>query len=925
MDTTIVFLTPEDILIDLDAQAQVLAHGDELAFAIQSYAAPKEPSPPTPCQSTELSFVEDMIAAKEKPEEKPLFSLDSVRSLPMDQQVKRFGQFRQERLDHQQVSPIGGAFLSASFTHLSRQRYESLLYMEKSLQHQSHMDFSGLVGVGGTIVEAELTRLLGEPALYLGEILFLGLKKKEQNHARILEKFLSREYSPTLGLQALLLVVLRRTLAKDNEVLRNFLQKYFVPPYQNLLSSKGLDRALNEVRERRNNAAHAKKPCNLLSYNDFSRLVVGHDTFGTWDLCGPDPNPPPSHQAVLHHHLICSLLAGGSGSQFRGLDLSVLRQMLLTWENPPTSPLLLRLRPLSFSQPWDGQGWLNQPEPQIYTFQPRVPLYLEFWANQDCYFTLLYVSSQGEVSVLFPHPVQTLNFLPGMKIHCFPDPSQGGVQFQSGLEQGVETLILLGTFSPLNLPGTPETVGQAAQPLSAPSVAQILTELDKLTPENWALARCDFEIVVKKHSLSTIPIIYPPPQPPPPGNLSLALNDHVEIWGLKFRVVEVRTGGMGIFYKLTETCAGMHLALKTFIPDAGQKLMKGFVREAEIWIRFGSHPNLVRALGVEKINRQLFLILEFVEPHGDAGLTLAEWIAQGVIQSNLPLGMDLAIQICNGMIFANEKFRTIYHAPFVHRDLKPSNILMGCDHNVKISDFGCAPYETEIVGTLPYMAPEVWKGEEVDERTDVYAFGCLLHEMLVGRTPFLAKDRDAWREAHLSGLPEGLPQFSKNLQEIIFRCLKKPKEIRFLDFGEVRESLVCFYGDHFGPLPEHLKPLVMAPTALDVLQEGLSLEKLDRPNDALFCYSAALDLNPNNPEAYYLRGRAYKNLRLYKESVRDFSQALEHEPKMARAYLERGLVYRNLGMHEKAKEDFGKFIKMATAQEMPLGRILQKS
>lgn len=437
-------------------------------------------------------------------------------------------------------------------------------------------------------------------------------------------------------------------------------------------------------------------------------------------------------------------------------------------------------------------------------------------------------------------------------------------------------------------------------------------------------------------------------------NPPFSLGDIIDVLGMKCKVLnKITGGGMGEVYLCQELLTEMSLVLKTYISRFEKAMRDTFRWEAEVWVKLGRHPNIVKAIGVEKINNRVFVVLEYVESDNNYGVELRKWIHKGAFEENISLVLDFSIQICNGMMFAEEQFHHKQHAPFVHRDIKPENILVEKDKTVKITDFGTVAAVSElseenfneadldtkfvvkslpgtgksgkrIVGTPPYMAPEVWDGLEVDERTDIYSFGCTLYEMIIGRTPFVESSFDEYHTAHVSKSPEPIQGIPDNLNKVILRCLKKKKEKRFLDFVELRDNLIPIYQEMVGPLPEHLEFSVPSSDSLEYLDEGANLERLNKFEEAIQCYQKAIEIDPENPEAYYRRGRIYKTLRLHRQAIKDFSKSVELDPRFSHVYLERGFLYRTLGWTDKATEDFRSFLKCASLKERPLAELVRK-
>jgi serine/threonine protein kinase len=269
-----------------------------------------------------------------------------------------------------------------------------------------------------------------------------------------------------------------------------------------------------------------------------------------------------------------------------------------------------------------------------------------------------------------------------------------------------------------------------------------------------------------------------------------------------FRVKsKIGAGGMGEVYRATDTKLGREVALKV-LPEGLSRdadRMARFKREAQLLASL-NHPNIAAIYGLEDADGVRALIMELVE-----GPTLAERIARGQMPPEEAL--PIARQIAEALEYAHER-------GIVHRDLKPANIKITPEGATKVLDFGLAKAMTSdepgldpsnsptmtmamtqagfIVGTAAYMAPEQAKGRPTDRRADIWAFGCVLYEMLSGRQAFpgetvsdilasvLRSDPD-W-----SGLPADTPA---SIQRLLRRCLIKEPKQRLRDMGEARIAI----------------------------------------------------------------------------------------------------------------------------------------
>jgi len=255
-------------------------------------------------------------------------------------------------------------------------------------------------------------------------------------------------------------------------------------------------------------------------------------------------------------------------------------------------------------------------------------------------------------------------------------------------------------------------------------------------------------------------------------------------------------GGMGEVYRAHDAKLGRDIAIKIlpreWVGDADR--MARLAREARVLASL-SHPNIATIHGVEDASGMPALVLELVE-----GDTLADRIAVGPIA--VPEALTIARQIADALDAAHEK-------GVVHRDLKPANIKITPAGVVKVLDFGLAKAsggadrvlsqsptltvggtrEGGIAGTAAYMSPEQARGLSVDKRTDIWAFGCVLYEMLVGRPAFSGDTISdviagiLHREPAFDRLPPNTPR------ELIQRCLTKDHRLRWRDIGDVRVEI----------------------------------------------------------------------------------------------------------------------------------------
>ena len=260
-------------------------------------------------------------------------------------------------------------------------------------------------------------------------------------------------------------------------------------------------------------------------------------------------------------------------------------------------------------------------------------------------------------------------------------------------------------------------------------------------------------------------------------------------------------GGMGEVYRARDMKLGRDVAIKVLPPvfTADPQRVARFEREART-LAMLNHPHIAAIHGLEQHDGIPVLVLEIVE-----GSTLADRLAAG------PMPRVEALRFAHQIA---EALEAAHGRGIVHRDLKPANISITRDGNAKVLDFGLAKVltaeestrdvtespttsgtrEGTLVGTAAYMSPEQAQGKPVDQRTDVWSFGCVLYEMLTGRAAFsgetLADTMTAvlQREPEWSALPGSTPL---RIRQLLQRCLEKDPKSRLRDIADARTELTA--------------------------------------------------------------------------------------------------------------------------------------
>jgi serine/threonine protein kinase len=269
-------------------------------------------------------------------------------------------------------------------------------------------------------------------------------------------------------------------------------------------------------------------------------------------------------------------------------------------------------------------------------------------------------------------------------------------------------------------------------------------------------------------------------------------------------------GGMGEVYKAKDQKLGRDVAIKVlpeeFAKDADR--VARFQREAKLLASL-NHPNIAAIHGLEESDGTHFLVLELIE-----GDTLADRIKRGPIP--VEESLKLALQIAEALEAAHEK-------GVIHRDLKPANVKVTPDGKVKVLDFGLAkafagdsenvnlsnsPTLSEaatlqgvILGTAAYMSPEQARGKPVDKRTDIWAFGVVLYEMITGHSAFQGEDVSVTLASVIKGdtnlnlLP---PSIHPRVREVITRCLQNDIRKRYSGIADARYEIEHALSDPSG-------------------------------------------------------------------------------------------------------------------------------
>lgn len=340
------------------------------------------------------------------------------------------------------------------------------------------------------------------------------------------------------------------------------------------------------------------------------------------------------------------------------------------------------------------------------------------------------------------------------------------------------------------------------------------------------------------------------------------------------------SGGMGTVYFAFHRLWKMMIAIKTPQKAAvkSETHLLRFLREAELWVGLGLHPNIATCYYARVIRGLPRLFIEYVD-----GGTLEEWAEKGLLR-DLRLFTDLMLQFCHGMMYAEEN-------GMVHRDIKPANCLITRDKIVKITDFGLVKrvedpahvnrsddepisdttssgrisnasvtlLEGGIMGSPRYMAPERFreKGKE-DIRSDIYSFGVMLYELVLDSMPFklpLTYSLPELVRSHLKAPvidPLSLrPDIPRSLADIMVTCIQKKPDNRYKSFQDLCHALESLSQELRPDRKPRNRPNVVGLKADSLNNQAVSLLDLKRDDDARRLLEDAHSANTDHLEAVY--------------------------------------------------------------------------
>ncbi len=351
-----------------------------------------------------------------------------------------------------------------------------------------------------------------------------------------------------------------------------------------------------------------------------------------------------------------------------------------------------------------------------------------------------------------------------------------------------------------------------------------------------------------------------------------------DIIGGRYSVLDIHRGSMGVIYATYDRVEKLPRALKTLQQRFAhiKEMQQMFIEEASVWVRIEKHPFIVRAYLVDIFEGQPFVITEYIRGKEGIGNDLRSWL--GKPELTLDLTIELALQVAQALQHATRKVSGL-----VHRDLKPGNVLVDDRRRALVADFGLVYANDSRSGTPAYMAPEQWLRQDVTMQTDIYAYGCILYEMITGHRLFKAQTINDWQQVHVNQEPL-LPsllnsEVGEQLEKFVLRCLAKNPANRPSNWAEVVDECTALYRQVTGLNPR-LDFSTYDLKGGELVNASYSLTQLGKYQEVLEVCDRALLLNANNTTALYNKGIALGKIGRYEQAVaayeRPSTRSVEH-------------------------------------------------
>src|SRR5262245_56463425 len=349
----------------------------------------------------------------------------------------------------------------------------------------------------------------------------------------------------------------------------------------------------------------------------------------------------------------------------------------------------------------------------------------------------------------------------------------------------------------------------------------------------------------------------------------------------KYKVeAEIGRGGFGRVYRAYDPTVGRRVAIKGVVSERNEAVLARFRREATATGKL-QHKNIVIVYEYGVHENSPYLVMEYLE-----GEDLKTAIQENHVTSLLEV-TSIISQVGEGLQHA-------HHNGIVHRDIKPANIMLLGDGTAKIMDFGIARVLNEfttrltrhgdVLGTLAYLAPELFQGAEIDERCDIFSLGAISYQLITGKQPFEADEPariiyniTATDAPRLSTI---VPDCPPGLEQLVSRAMHKDRELRYQSVEDLLFDL----------MPIRLQ--LQSAEAQNLIKKANALVQARQIRDAQPLVKQVLQLDPQNTAARELRERI--NRELQQQTMRDRGEQM----------VTSGTDFLNALQYDKAMEAF---------------------
>lgn len=367
----------------------------------------------------------------------------------------------------------------------------------------------------------------------------------------------------------------------------------------------------------------------------------------------------------------------------------------------------------------------------------------------------------------------------------------------------------------------------------------------------------------------------------------------------RFEVMEIHRGNMGVVYVVYDHFKNEMMAIKTLQKRvcSNLKLLKLFEEEAVLWVKLDKHPFIACAHYIESASLP-YVVTDYVRGCEDMTNDLRGWL--GHPKMTLALAVEMGLQIAQGMQHTQNIIPGM-----IHQDLKPANILVDGQGNPHITDFGLVCCTQTGAGTPAYMSPEQWLKEPLSIHADIYAYGCILYEMLTGHRVYLADNITQWQHVHLNQMPTPIRVYKSDvpveLEQFVLKCLAKAKKLRPQSWDEIVENMAYWFTEITG-LPPVMDFSNYKRSGLELRYASESFMLLDRFEEALICIDKSIEEDPTDVLSFCDKSRILSYLDRDDEALDTINQAAEIDESNYYLYHSKAQIFKNLGRYEEALE-----------------------